>query len=554
MTSPIHRYPLTGADKGVVPPRGDFVALRWLAAGLLCYPLFATLLFAGILANTNGGTLAAARSMVGIGERGIGIMLFLVLTGLAVFMAASVRLLRDLQKLHAEELDVTWVMERPDAAGLVFAPSARRESMYRQGLRDMEQSRGQVETLMDDRVRRIGELQRDRHVRVSPDDLRRIAEARLSALGSDGRFASGLLLLLAVLGTFAGVKAALPRLIDAVTTSAGMLDPRVIADPLDTVASAFGANSLALVGAISLGIMAHGISSGRRNLLDRLEFASEPLYRGLVSGEQLDPLRNAIDALRETSATLNDTGQAILQLDGGIADLSDSFGDAFERLHTNLAEISVQQQRALAEQTAVELQRLQERVLQMSELIDANTRLFQGLVESITTRSRESQELVAGTTRAMQRLDEGMRFVGSLDSRMEAIERGAQARLDAMQEETIRLAERLDKLGAFMERAGQSAVDVTPMLGETRRMIEQVVTAVQEHDRQMRAGWQGLAQQMGQQLRSVIPAQSGGSSFEGPTRREQIVGGLAQGVGIAGLICTAWLLLQLLQWARTLFR
>jgi hypothetical protein len=64
--------------------------------------------------------------------------------------------------------------------------------MFRAGKREVDPGAQDVETLMDDRVRRIIASEKDRDARVSPDDLRRLAEARLAALGADGRFASGL--------------------------------------------------------------------------------------------------------------------------------------------------------------------------------------------------------------------------------------------------------------------------------------------------------------------------------------------------------------------------
>jgi hypothetical protein len=60
------------------------------------------------------------------------------------------------------------------------------------------------------------------------EELRGIAETRTASFGREARFASSLLLLLAVLGTFAGVKTALPSLIDTIAADPYRADKNAV--------------------------------------------------------------------------------------------------------------------------------------------------------------------------------------------------------------------------------------------------------------------------------------------------------------------------------------
>jgi len=485
MTSPVDPQ-VAGQPKAkdVTLPPGDRVALRWLVGGVLFYPLFAALLYGSVLDASGGDPTAALLSLIGFGDQQNPAMAILVLGGLLVFGAAVLSAIRDWRKLRSEELDVEWVLRYPDGAGLVFAPSDKREVMYRTGKRGVDPGQRDIETLMDDRVRRIINAEHDRDARVSPDDLRRLAESRLAALGADGRFGSGLLLLLAVLGTFAGVKASLPRLINAVSSASNTFGNAAIAGPLETVAAAFGANSLALVGAISLGIIAHGLVAGRRNLLDRMERASEPLYRGVQRGNTLDPLAAAVDALVDTGTSMKQTGASLQHLDAGITNLSATFTDAFERLSQELGQLSVQQQQLLTEQTAAELQRLQERVAQMGEIVDANTRLYQGLVESLSTRSRESQELVTSSVTAIRRLDDGLRSIISMEERVMATSEALDARAGRLDGETEHFAQRVELASEAVDAVGPALQEFHASLERTvQTMLAQGATRQEEMHR-----------------------------------------------------------------------
>src|SRR5690606_8315785 len=117
--------------------------------------------------------------------------------------------------------------------------------------------------------------------------------------------------------------------------------------PLQAVADAFGANALALIGAVAVGLMAHGILSGRRNLLDRLEQVSAEYIYGSAQMESSDPLRSAVDAMRETVVRLRETSGSLLGIESAISGLGEQFGRAFDSLDDRLTSIVEQQDERL---------------------------------------------------------------------------------------------------------------------------------------------------------------------------------------------------------------
>ncbi|HEY0152206.1 MAG TPA: hypothetical protein VGB92_09425, partial [Longimicrobium sp.] len=396
VAAPLPPAPPKTLGRLALPPRGNQSAAVYARFGVIFYVVASATLFRALLASDEGSRIAAVLELLGLGKEPNYALTGMILLGFVLVLAAlrSVRL--DRAEMAHEEEDVEWVnLHGREGLGLVFAPAARRESLFRSGEREYTaEAGGQVETLIDDRVRRILEKAHDPYLRVSPDELRGIAETRTARYGVFARYASSLLLLLAVLGTFAGVKTALPGLIDAVSQTGGAQPGGAdIAAPLRAVADAFGGNALALVGAIAVGLMAQGLATGRRNLLERLELVStEFLYGGLHGGGSVDPLTEAVRELRETASSVRDTGRAIEGLESGMNGLSESFHEAFERLNERLVELTAQQDEALHEKTGSELRELQRRVGDLAGTVEGVARAYHGIVDTVEERSRTSEQ------------------------------------------------------------------------------------------------------------------------------------------------------------------
>lgn len=486
-----------------LPPRGSRSAAVYAWFGVLFYLVASAALFGVLLAREEGATAAAVLELVGLGDEPNYALTGLIVLGFMLVLGAWWSVRQDRAEMAHEEEDVEWVnLHGREGLGLVFAPAARRDALYLEGAREYTaEAGGRVETLMDDRVRRILEKARDPYFRVSPDELRGIAETRTARYGVFARYASSLLLLLAVLGTFAGVKTALPGLIDAVSQTGGVQPGAAdIAAPLRAVADAFGGNALALVGAIAVGLMAQGLATGRRNLLERLELVStEFLYGGLHGGGSADPLTEAVRELRETAASVRDTGRAIEGLESGMNGLSESFHEAFERLNERLVELAAQQDQALHQKTGNELRELQRRVGTLAETVEGVARAYHGIVDTVQERSQASEQAIDLMRQSAVSLHAALRSLGGYQAGAERTAAGVQQTLAALLEGSEAVVARMEAVADAVGRA-QPAIDTVDL------MLQQVAERVSSVDERAAAAWAQAAQSMNGRLSAAVEA------------------------------------------------
>jgi uncharacterized protein YukE len=482
---------------------------------VLFYLVASAALFGVLLAREEGATAAAVLGLVGLGHEPNFALTGLIVLGFMLVLRAWWSVRQDRAEMAAEEEDVEWVNRHGrEGLGLVFAPAAQREALFREGAREYDaEAGGRVETLIDDRVRRILEKARDPYLRVSPEELRGIAETRTARYGVFARYASSLLLLLAVLGTFAGVKTALPGLIDAVSRTGGTQPGAAdIAAPLRAVADAFGGNALALVGAIAVGLMAQGLATGRRNLLERLELVStEFLYGGLHAGGSVDPLTEAVRELRETAASVRDTGRAIEGLESGMNGLSESFHEAFERLNERLVELAAQQDEALHEKTGSELRELQRRVGTLAEMVESVARAYHGIVDTVQERSQASEQAIDLMRQSALALHDALRSLGGYQAGAERTAAGVQQTLAALREGSEAVVARMEAVADAVGRA-QPAIDTVDV------MLQRVAERVSSVDERAAAAWAQAAESVNGRLSAAVEAlKAAGARAAAPT-------------------------------------
>lgn len=498
-----------------LPPRGSRSAAVYEWFGVLFYLVASVALFGVLLAREQNARLAAVLELVGMGTEPNYALTGLIVLGFMLVLRAWWSVRQDRAEMAAEEEDVEWVnLHGREGLGLVFAPAARRGALFRKGTREYDaEAGGRVETLMDDRVRRILEKARDPYLRVSPDELRGIAETRTARYGVFARYASSLLLLLAVLGTFAGVKTALPGLIDAVSQTGGPQPGAAgIARPLRAVADAFGGNALALVGAIAVGLMAQGLATGRRNLLERLELVStEFLYGGLHAGGSVDPLTEAVRELRDTAASVRDTGRAIEGLESGMNGLSESFHEAFERLNERLVELSARQDEALHEKTGSELRELQRRVGTLAEMVESVTRAYHGIVDTVQERSQASEQAIDLMRQSALALHDALRSLGGYQAGAERTAAGVQQTLVALREGSEAVVARMEAVADAVGRA-QPTIDTVDL------MLRRVADRVSSVDERAAAAWAQVAESVNGRLSAAVETlQAAGARAAAPT-------------------------------------
>jgi len=522
------------------PVRGDVPAWRWFWFGIGFYALFALLLI-GTLLRVSGGQSrpAALLQMFGLGGAHWNLPLFaLVVGGVVLTVRAALMVRADIGTLAREEEDIDWVLKtRENGVALVFLDPAERDRRFAAGEHTLPaDARIEVETLLDDRVRRVFEAaQASGATHVPVDELRGIAEKRTARLGGFARFASSLLLLLAVLGTFAGVKTALPSLIDAVAAAGGAgsdanpaslsgtpsspsspsspspastSSANPLVEPLRAVADAFGGNALALVGAIAVGLMAQGLAFGRRNLLERLELVSaEYIYDRRRSGSA-DPLRVAVETLADTAGEVRDATQSLSGIEGELQGLSEAFREAFESLNERLTDIVVQQDSMLHQRTSESLDQLGRHVAALAQTVDANTRAYAGIVDRVGERSAEARaalERMEDANRALTLALEGISRLGDVSGQAAA---AVEERLAAIGLGTMQVRERMDGIAEEVERA-------RPALETMEVALRSAADRIAGIDERAAKAWASAAEQVNTRLEKIAAAPAAAATSGG---------------------------------------
>jgi methyl-accepting chemotaxis protein len=498
--------------KMIQPPvRGDAPARRWFAFGVTFYGVFAVLLLGTLLQSSSQTPARALLQMIGLGAEHWNLpLLALVLGGVALTGQAVLAVWRDIATLRREEEDVQWVLETEErGVALVFLDPAERRKRYAAGEYSLPKDvRVEVETLLDDRVRRVFEAaQASGATHVPVDELRGIAEKRTARLGGFARFAASLLLLLAVLGTFAGVKTALPRLIDAISATSASAGGSAsvetgLVGPLRAVADAFGGNALALVGAIAVGLMAQGLAAGRRNLLERLELVSaEYIYDRRRSGSA-DPLRVAVETLADTAGEVREATQSLSGIEGELQGLSEAFREAFDSLNERLTDIVVQQDGMLHQRTSETLDQLGRHVASLAATVDANTRCYAGIVERVGERSAEAREALERMEHANRALGRALEGIGRLGDTSGELAAAVEERLKAIGVGTARVMERMGEVAAGVETA-------RPALAQVEAAVQAAAERIAGIDERAARAWAAAAEQIQQRVEKLASPQGG---------------------------------------------
>src|SRR5688572_3815624 len=389
------------------PGRGDEVARRWWWCGLVGYALLAAALLGAVGRGSATSFFQDVAALFGLGTPPNYFITVLVGGGIILAAATMVLVRRDIRDMALEEDDVDWVLRtKADGLPLVFLEPVDRQSRFERGDFTIPDHDAKVTTLVDDRVRRMhAAMASSGSATVSPENLKAIAVDRTARYGSFARYASSLLLLLAVLGTFAGVKTALPALIGALGATS---DTSTLIGPLTAVASAFGGNALALVGAIAIGLMAQGIGFGRRNLLERLELVSaEYIYQDGTSSSA-NPLQAAVTALRDTANQIHAATGRMTGIEGGLRGLSNEFKTSFEVLSTTLADIADRQEEGLYERTSASLDALQLRVADLAKSVEATALVHSQITAAVQARAEESRAAIEQMRQTNARLGQSL--------------------------------------------------------------------------------------------------------------------------------------------------
>ena len=492
------------------PGRGDLVALRWWWCGIAGYALLGAALLGAVgrgSANTFGQDAVA---LFGLGDPPNYFITVLVGGGILLAVATMYLVRRDIADMSLEEDDVDWVLRtKGDGVPLVFLEPEEREARFERREFTIPDHDAKVTTLLDDRVRRVHSAMASAgSATVSPENLKAIAVDRTARYGSFARYSSSLLLLLAVLGTFAGVKTALPALIGALGATS---DTSTLIGPLSAVASAFGGNALALVGAIAIGLMAQGVGFGRRNLLERLELVSaEYIYQDGTSSSA-NPLQAAVTALRDTANQIHAATGRMTGIEGGLRGLSNEFKTSFEVLSTTLADIADRQEEGLYERTSASLDALQHRVADLAKSVEATALVHSQITAAVQARAEESRAAIEQMRQTNARLGQ------SLDAFLRVGEWAERSFSDVSKASQLLVA---GSQGVSEQMLGlTSAVSaVKPGLEQLERTLSAAAAHASQNDGRSTEVIEAFAMTIGTQLQQVVGQLHAATESSRPTR------------------------------------
>jgi hypothetical protein len=447
---------MMATTSSAVGPRGDAVARRWWRFGFLAYLLLGAMVVGGGAAAAG---IAGLKQFVGLSAgQWNPTIAALVLISLALTLAVLHTARKDIAFLEREERDIEWVLRNPGQNMLlVLIPETARAAVAKtNGLPAPADWR--TPTLLSERIRRVYEANaRADGTRPSHEQFRFIAESRVGGYGQHTRYAAGLLLLLTVLGTFSGVKAALPALINAASTVGTGVTSRIDI-PLNAVAEAFGSNSLALVGAIALGLVAQGFVAGRAAFLKRLEIVSDLHIYGGMSASAVQPLEAATRSLEAAALRLADSQGAFEEIANAIHRLEAATNASTGSLQGALADLGSRADAEFFRHSERLFESVEHRIGRIEEVLAVGVEVYQSVIADVNRRTVETHTAVAAltavSTRVGSALDRSIEVTNTVADAASAIQQSKDAlglgvttlhdSLGAMQTEVTALRTTLD--------------------------------------------------------------------------------------------------------------
>lgn len=322
-------------------------------------------------------------------------------------------------------------------------------------------------------------------------DLRRIAAERTAHYGATQRFVASALLLLAVMGTFAGLKGALPHLRGAIeneTVQEGQVaslgssqtglppdlssqsdrSAKDIGSALDLVGNAFGANFMALLLSLVLGASGFGLARERRAMLVELDaLATRAWYPLFVPDSGLSTLERAVAEMKGSAIEVGRVGDSIGALNSRLQSFQDTLVDA---LQTMVGDV-----RSSVQANAIATDRRQESQLTelarnlglVTKVLERTAVGYEGLVKGLQERDLGVAEAAAalraasdGALEVERSLSQGLQLLTSARKEWQARERELHTETTAVLHALSNISKRLEESSVRQSQSLESASGV----------------------------------------------------------------------------------------------
>ena len=296
----------------------------------------------------------------------------------------------------------------------------------------------------------------------------------LTPLGAATRALAAVLLLLAVLGTFAGMRKAVPKLQRAVSSVATRSEDAREADlaqfgeALKDVGDSFGANFLALLGSVVLGVGAFGATRAKAGILSDLASVLDQCASNLPDQDIAgDDLAAAVREVQAVATAVAGTRGSIERLNTSLGGFQRDLAQALNNLGTNVSRtIEVR----LQEKLANALDEVTKQLGDVAKAVSATSLAYEGLFKDQAKRFEGIEGIAASLTTSAASVSDSVQTAAreskeSLESFGKALER-------AEKDAGHRIASEVEGLSAATEKAAQGSKEALDNFGKALQRAE----------------------------------------------------------------------------------
>lgn len=337
------------------------------------------------------------------------------------------------------------------------------------------------------------------------------AAIRSGGVGTISRFLASALLVLAVMGTFAGMKTALPPLIEAITQAAGGLNLATASNPtavsgqnasngvgqaLGHVADAFGANLAALFGSLLLGAAAFGAVLDKRALLAEIEHVSEErLYPRLPADADATELQKAVNEMRLSVSEVANVAGGITQLTATINDLRSALRDTLTELHTSFSDSVRQNSVELGTQLNTAVAGLTANLAGATKALELTALSYEGLLKGLEERDLGVRDAAAELVRSAS----GFREISKRQDELASVAAEANIRAAAAVDDAQKLVAEAAKNG---RAATERVAEAVKQQGVTLDEVVSALKSIQDWHGALRRQLAEVTQNLSKELES----------------------------------------------------
>lgn len=346
-------------------------------------------------------------------------------------------------------------------------------------------------------------------------DWRRQALERTGRYGGLQRFLASTLLLLAVLGTFAGMKAALPQLSGALTAQVRstngayasqsrsdkngrpqLAQPAVgagfgVTKALDLVGNAFGSNFAALLGSLTLAAFGYFLGRDRRALVIELEDrATSSWYPMLRPEAGVSSLERAVAEMKGSVAAVARVGESMDTLNHRLADFKNTLIDCMQQMVGDLRATMQASSTSADSRHDAQLVELTRSLTLITRALERTTIGYEGLVKGLEERDLGVAKAASALIGSVEQLGSTSELLTEAAKELEALRKQVSRREGEYQK-------RFDLVASALQSAAGNVFEAAATQATALQSASESVTLLRA---EQQVSWNRSAQNAEKQL------------------------------------------------------